>query len=116
MLVMPGQSIHIRMLDNIQGRFDLMPVKRVVVSAVLKFLPYASANFEPQSRRYCHVTCVKQTVNVPSEEKSVPRLVRPTIAIRTDMRGLQGRKRPLLSDHAAPLIDIGHEYPKSPLS
>jgi hypothetical protein len=47
MLVVPGQSIGIGAVADIRGLFDLVTVKSVVVSAVLKFLPDAPANLEP---------------------------------------------------------------------
>jgi hypothetical protein len=47
MLVVPSQSIAIRALADIRGRFDLMTMKRVIVSTVLELLPYAPANLEP---------------------------------------------------------------------
>jgi hypothetical protein len=47
MLVVPCQSIGIRALRDIQGGFDLVTVKSVVVSAVLKLLSDAPADLEP---------------------------------------------------------------------
>ena len=69
-----------------------------------------------QIGRYRHIAGVEQAVNVPPQEKAVSRLVRAAFAIGTNMRGLQGRQRPLLGDRAAPSVDICDKHPKCTLS
>ena len=55
-------------MHNIQGGLHLVTVKSVVVSAVLKFLPDAPADLEPQLGRHRHIAGVEEAMNVPPQE------------------------------------------------
>jgi len=114
--VVPGQGIGIGALTDVRGRVDFLTVQRIVVLAVIELVPDASADLEPQVGCYRHIAGVKQAVNVPPQEKSVPCLVRAAIAIGTYVRSVQGWQRPLLGDRATPPVDIGDEHPKGSLS
>ena len=55
-------------------------------------------------------------MSLRSSDDGSPRSVAAAVAIGADVGGLQRRKRPLLRDDAAALVDVRHQHPEGALS
>jgi hypothetical protein len=85
----PSQRIGIGTLIDIRGRLNLVPVKGIIVPAVLEFLPNARADLEPQIGCHGYVAGIEQAMDISPQKKSVSGLVHTAVAIGFDVCSIE---------------------------
>jgi hypothetical protein len=74
--------------------------------AVLEFSTKTAAHLDMQIRGDCHVPEIEQPMEVRLKQKAVADLVRATLAVRNNMRGLQHGQRVFVRDGARTLVRV----------
>ena len=114
LLIVPRQRIPIRPILSPRWRHDLLAMQRIIVAPVFEFLADPFAHLKAQVGRDRDVAGIEQAVDVAPQQQAIARLVAAAVAIGADVGGLQRRKRPLLRDDAAALIDAVTSTRKAP--
>ena len=105
---MPRQSLGVRFLIRALRHLNGPAMHRVVVSAIFKFVSYPTAHLEMAGRCDRDVASIKQAMNVAAKQKPICRFVLTMFRIRSNVRCIQRRERPLSGDGTTPLIIISH--------
>lgn len=88
----------------------------IIVPAVIELLLDPAAYLEPQIGRNGDVSGIEEAVDAAAEQETVACLVLATIAIGTDVNGLEGWKGAFLGDDATAVVGIGDEDVKGALA
>jgi len=89
-----------------------LPVKGVVITAVLKFFLDAPTHLKLEARCHGDIPCVEEGMDIAPQEKPIARIVAAAIRVWLDVRGLERRQGPLARDGATPFIGICHDDPE----
>ena len=88
----------------------------VVVAAILKILFYPTTYFELVVGSHGHIACIKEAVNVSTEQYPIRRHMLTALRVWFDMRRFQSRKRSLSGNSALPRIDVRDQKPEGALT
>src|SRR3990170_54911 len=91
------------------------PLELAVVFAVVKVVLKSTAHSKLVVRRNGYVSAVEERMHVRSKQDTIVYPMKATLRHRLDVCSFENRECFLSSDGALTLIDVGHQYAKSPL-